>query len=131
MAISETMLYKLYLYLIISFQSAPYEMLKESSEQLEGNNRYEGFGIELIDELAKLNEFNYTFEIQADGVYGSKNKITGKWNGMMEKVMDGVIIVFFLYINCMIYEYLDLMFFALICYLQFPNSLNFREWILL
>lgn len=82
------------LYLIILFQSAPYEMLKESSEQLEGNNRYEGFGIELIDELAKINEFNYTFEIQADGVYGSYDKNTGKWNGMMEKVMDGVIIVY-------------------------------------
>lgn len=65
-------------------------MLKESSEQLEGNNRYEGFGIELIDELAKMNEFNYTFEIQADGVYGSLDKSTGKWNGMMEKIMDGV-----------------------------------------
>lgn len=69
-------------------------MLKESSEQLEGNNRYEGFGIELIEELAKINEFNYTFEIQADGVYGSYDKNTGKWNGMMEKVMDGVIIVY-------------------------------------
>lgn len=69
-------------------------MLKESPEQLEGNNRYEGFGIELIDELAKMNEFNYTFEIQADGVYGSYDKNTDKWNGMMEKVMDGVIIVY-------------------------------------
>ncbi|KOB77222.1 Ionotropic glutamate receptor, partial [Operophtera brumata] len=27
--------------------------------------------------------------IQADGVYGSKNQKTGKWNGMMEKIMDG------------------------------------------
>lgn len=65
-------------------------MLKESSVKLEGNDRYEGFGIELIDELAKTNEFNYTFEIQADGVYGSYDKNTGKWTGMMEKVMDGV-----------------------------------------
>lgn len=81
-------------------------MLKESSEQLEGNNRYEGFGIELIDELAKLNEFNYTFEIQADGVYGSLDKNTGKWNGMMEKVMDGVIIVYIFWIKVIILGYL-------------------------
>lgn len=65
-------------------------MLKESSIKLEGNDRYEGFGIEIIDELAKMNEFNYTFEIQEDGVYGSYVAETGKWNGMMEKIMDGV-----------------------------------------
>lgn len=67
-------------------------MLKESSKKLEGNDRYEGFGIELFEELAKINEFNYTFEIQEDGVYGSYNSKTGKWNGMMEKIMDGVTI---------------------------------------
>ena len=68
-------------------------MLKESSIKLEGNDRYEGFGIELIDELAKINEFNYTFDIQDDGVYGSLNPKTKKWNGMMEKIMDGVTII--------------------------------------
>lgn len=65
-------------------------MLKESSVTLEGNQRYEGFGIEIIEELAKMNEFNYTFEIQADGVYGSYDAKIGKWTGMMEKIMDGV-----------------------------------------
>lgn len=59
---------------------------------LEGNDRYEGFGIELIDELAKMNGFNYTFDIQEDGVYGSYDAKAGKWTGMMEKIMDGVII---------------------------------------
>lgn len=67
-------------------------MLTESSKKLEGNDRYEGFGIEIIDELSKMNEFNYTFEIQEDGVYGSYNSQTGKWTGMMEKIMDGVTI---------------------------------------
>ncbi|KAI8421750.1 hypothetical protein MSG28_009715 [Choristoneura fumiferana] len=76
-------------FIILTALSAPYGMLKESSEKLEGNDRYEGFGIELIEELAIMNEFNYTFDIQADGVYGSLDKTTGKWSGMMEKVMDG------------------------------------------
>lgn len=65
-------------------------MLKESSKKLEGNDRYEGFGIEIIEELAKMNEFNYTFDIQTDGVYGSYDAKIGKWTGMMEKIMDGV-----------------------------------------
>ncbi|XP_063534435.1 glutamate receptor ionotropic, kainate 2-like isoform X1 [Cydia strobilella] len=76
-------------FIVLTALSAPYGMLKESPKKLEGNDRYEGFGIELIDELAKMNEFNYTFDIQADGVYGSLDKKTGRWNGMMEKVMDG------------------------------------------
>lgn len=74
-------------------KSAPYGMLKESPKKLEGNDRYEGFGIEIIEELAKMNDFNYTFDIQADGVYGSYDSKTGKWNGMMEKIMDGVNII--------------------------------------
>ncbi|XP_034829301.1 glutamate receptor ionotropic, kainate 2-like [Maniola hyperantus] len=76
-------------FIVLTALSAPYGMLKESSKKLEGNDRYEGFGIEIIEELAKMNEFNYTFDIQADGVYGSYDSKTGKWNGMMEKIMDG------------------------------------------
>ncbi|XP_013190560.2 glutamate receptor ionotropic, kainate 2-like [Amyelois transitella] len=74
---------------ILTALSAPYGMLKESSNKLEGNDRYEGFGIELIEELAKMNEFNYTFDIQEDGVYGSYDAKTGEWTGMMQKIMDG------------------------------------------
>ncbi|VVD05444.1 unnamed protein product [Leptidea sinapis] len=77
-------------FIILTALSAPYGMLKESSKKLEGNDRYEGFGIEIIEELAKMNEFNYTFEIQEDGVYGSLDSKTQKWNGMMEKIIDGV-----------------------------------------
>lgn len=69
-------------------------MLKESAKKLVGNDRYEGFGIELIEELAKMNEFNYTFEIQEDGEYGAYNNKTKKWNGMMAKIMDGVTIIY-------------------------------------
>ncbi|XP_050679068.1 glutamate receptor ionotropic, kainate 3-like isoform X2 [Leptidea sinapis] len=76
-------------FIILTALSAPYGMLKESSKKLEGNDRYEGFGIEIIEELAKMNEFNYTFEIQEDGVYGSLDSKTQKWNGMMEKIIDG------------------------------------------
>ncbi|XP_045449718.1 glutamate receptor ionotropic, kainate 2-like [Melitaea cinxia] len=76
-------------FIVLTALSAPYGMLKESSVTLEGNQRYEGFGIEIIEELAKMNEFNYTFEIQADGVYGSYDAKIGKWTGMMEKIMDG------------------------------------------
>ncbi|CAK1555309.1 unnamed protein product [Leptosia nina] len=76
-------------FIVLTALSKPYGMLKESPKKLEGNDRYEGFGIEIIEELAKMNEFNFTFEIQEDGVYGSYDAKAKKWTGMMEKVMDG------------------------------------------
>ncbi|XP_076267436.1 glutamate receptor ionotropic, kainate 3-like [Rhynchophorus ferrugineus] len=65
----------------------PYGMNKEASEQLVGNDRYEGFSIDLIEELAKLEGFNYTFVVQADGKNG--NKVNGQWTGMIGEVMAG------------------------------------------
>lgn len=63
-------------------------MLKESATQLNGNDRFEGFGIELIHELSLMLGFNYTFRIQEDGVYGSI--IDGHWNGMVRELLDHV-----------------------------------------
>lgn len=65
-------------------------MLKESSSVITGNDQYEGFAIDLIQEMSKILGFNYTFEVQTDNVYGSFNNITKKWNGMMGKIIDGV-----------------------------------------
>lgn len=65
-------------------------MLKKSSVQLYGNDRYEGFGIELIDVLSKMLGFTYTFLIQEDGVYGSLNRETGQWNGMIKELLEYV-----------------------------------------
>lgn len=64
-------------------------MLKDSSEKLVGNDRFEGFGIELIHELSLMLGFNYTFKLQEDGVYGSKNA-NGEWNGMIKEIREFV-----------------------------------------
>lgn len=76
-------------------------MLKDSSLKLNGNDRFEGFGIELIEELSKMLGFNYIFHIQEDGVYGSLNRQTGEWNGMMKEILEYVSSYSFLsfYIN--------------------------------
>lgn len=62
-------------------------MLKETIAPLKGNDQYEGFGIELIEKLSQKLGFNYTFELQPDGVYGTPDK-TGEWNGMIRELMD-------------------------------------------
>jgi ABC-type amino acid transport substrate-binding protein len=69
-------------------QNQPYAKLKEGSEKLEGNDKYEGFVVELIRELSQMVGFNYTFKIQADKSYGSKNWLSGEWNGMMKEVIE-------------------------------------------
>ena len=63
-------------------------MLKETATMLTGNERFEGFGVELIHELSLMLGFNYTFRLQDDGVYGSLNRDTGQWNGMMRELLE-------------------------------------------
>ncbi|XP_074039147.1 glutamate receptor ionotropic, kainate 2 isoform X2 [Leptinotarsa decemlineata] len=67
----------------------PYGMLKETTTQLNGNDRYEGFGVDVIHELSKILGFNYTFVLQEDGLYGNYNKTSGEWNGMLREIIDG------------------------------------------
>lgn len=65
-------------------------MLKDSAQQLTGNDRFEGFGIDLIHELSLMLGFNYTFRLQEDGVYGSINNATKEWTGMIRELLDEV-----------------------------------------
>lgn len=65
-------------------------MLKDSAQQLTGNERFEGFGIDLIHELSLMLGFNYTFRLQEDGVYGSINNVTKEWTGMVRELLDEV-----------------------------------------
>jgi ABC-type amino acid transport substrate-binding protein len=64
-------------------------MLKETAQTMIGNDRFEGFGIELIQKLSERLGFNYSFRLQEDGAYGSLNRETGEWNGMLREIMDG------------------------------------------
>lgn len=65
-------------------------MLRDSSMQLVGNDRFEGFGIDVIHELSLMLGFKYQFQLQEDGVYGSLNNVTKEWNGMIRALQDGV-----------------------------------------
>ncbi|XP_063982898.1 glutamate receptor ionotropic, kainate 2-like [Diachasmimorpha longicaudata] len=64
----------------------PYNMLKESAIMRTGNDRYEGFAIDIIQELSKLLHFNYTLVEQVDKDYGSPDA-NGRWSGMLGKIM--------------------------------------------
>lgn len=65
-------------------------MLKRSEVALSGNDQFEGFTVDLLDHLGSFLGFDYEIRIVADGSYGSLNKKTGEWNGMIREVIDGV-----------------------------------------
>lgn len=64
-------------------------MLKDSSLELTGNSRFEGFGIDIIHELSLMLGFNYEFRLHTDGKYGSINNVTKEWDGMIREIRDG------------------------------------------
>nr|XP_018900134.1 PREDICTED: glutamate receptor ionotropic, kainate 3-like [Bemisia tabaci] len=76
-------------FIVITALTPPYGMLKESSHKLEGNDRFEGYGIDLIHELSLMSGFNYTFRIQADKSSGNPDPRTGRWSGMIGEVLEG------------------------------------------
>ncbi|XP_029165094.1 glutamate receptor ionotropic, kainate 2-like isoform X2 [Nylanderia fulva] len=73
-------------FIILISLTHPYGMQKESSTILSGNDRYEGFGVDIIERISKILGFNYTLQVEAQT--GSENPITGKWSGMLGKLMN-------------------------------------------
>lgn len=61
----------------------------------EGNDRFEGYSLDLIDGIAKEIGFHFKLEIVPDNAYGSFNKKTKKWNGLVKHLLDRVGDIFF------------------------------------
>ncbi|KAL9925587.1 glutamate receptor ionotropic, kainate 2 isoform X1 [Glossina fuscipes] len=78
-------------FIITSRIGAPFLMSREAEEGeiLQGNARYEGYSMDLIDAIAKKLEFKYEFQLAPDGRYGSYNKDTKQWDGLVRQILDG------------------------------------------
>lgn len=74
----------------------PYVLLA-SGYNLTANERYEGFCVELIKEVAQKVGFNYTIRLAPEAKYGIYNPQTGEWNGIVRELMDRVQFLHFLY----------------------------------
>lgn len=61
----------------------------DDAENRTGNDRFEGYSVDLIKEIADLLEFKYTIKLVEDGVYGKRNE-RGEWNGMIRELIEGV-----------------------------------------
>ena len=67
-------------------QDAPFVM---KSKNTDGSFRYEGFCIDLIDELARILKFKYEIYPSPDGLYGSETE-NGTWNGVIGEIISKV-----------------------------------------
>ncbi|KAL8212103.1 UNVERIFIED_CONTAM: Glutamate receptor 1 [Gekko kuhli] len=76
-------------YIVTTILEAPYVMQKKSYEQLEGNERYEGYCVELAAEIAKHVGYQYRLQIVSDGKYGARDPETKLWNGMVGELVYG------------------------------------------
>ncbi|XP_018784604.1 PREDICTED: glutamate receptor ionotropic, kainate 2 isoform X4 [Bactrocera latifrons] len=66
----------------------PYASLVESYEKLEGNSQYEGYGVDLIKELAQKLGFNFILK-DGGNDYGSYNTTTNTTSGMLKEIIKG------------------------------------------
>lgn len=72
-------------------QNEPYVMMVNTSDtELRGNYRFEGFCIDLVNEIAKLRNFNVEFDLVEGGTYGGIDPETGKASGMVKNLLDQV-----------------------------------------
>ena len=73
---------------IVTVLSAPYTMLKTDavSQGRVGNDRYEGFAVDLIVEIARIVDLDFTITLVTG--YGSR-RADGSWTGMIGEILEG------------------------------------------
>ncbi|XP_070612687.1 glutamate receptor 2 isoform X2 [Erythrolamprus reginae] len=74
---------------VTTILESPYVMMKKNFELLEGNERYEGYCVDLAAEIAKHCGFKYKLTIVGDGKYGARDAETKIWNGMVGELVYG------------------------------------------
>uniref|UniRef100_F6VW97 Glutamate receptor n=1 Tax=Equus caballus TaxID=9796 RepID=F6VW97_HORSE len=66
----------------------PYVLFKKSDKPLYGNDRFEGYCIDLLRELSTILGFTYEIRLVEDGKYGAQDDANGQWNGMVRELID-------------------------------------------
>ncbi|UXI22280.1 uncharacterized protein NH340_JMT08223 [Sarcoptes scabiei] len=72
---------------VVTILGEPYCM-ENDDENRTGNDRFEGYCVDLIKEIAQILEFKYVIKVVEDGVYGKRNE-RGEWNGMIRELIEG------------------------------------------
>ncbi|KAL7740684.1 hypothetical protein ACLKA6_000051 [Drosophila palustris] len=73
-------------YTVVTHYEKPYFMMKEDHENYRGQEKFEGYAVDLIEKLSELMEFDFEFMIvNGNGKYNSETK---QWDGIIRKLID-------------------------------------------
>merc|ERR1719347_1025064 len=67
----------------------PFLYLKSDHAAMSGNDKYEGYLVDLTSLLADKLGFSFTLQMVGDGKYGQAGPAPGKWSGMIGEVISG------------------------------------------
>ncbi|KAG7335800.1 hypothetical protein KOW79_000493 [Hemibagrus wyckioides] len=83
--VSETLANKTLI--ITTILENPYVMRKANYQELEGNDQYEGFCVDMLKELSDILKFTYRIKLVDDGLYGAPEP-NGSWTGMVGELIN-------------------------------------------
>ncbi|XP_037578883.1 glutamate receptor ionotropic, kainate 2 [Dermacentor silvarum] len=73
---------------VVTIVSEPYVMLhKESKSASAGEDRLDGFCVDILRQMALMMGFRFELRLVRDGTYGTVNA-RGEWSGIIREVMD-------------------------------------------
>lgn len=73
---------------VVMIQERPFTMMKRDWINRNGNDRFQGFAVDLIELVAKKLKFDYEIYLVHDGNFGSRQP-NGEWNGMIGELLAG------------------------------------------
>ncbi|KAL6100270.1 grik5 [Pungitius sinensis] len=82
---SETLVNKTLI--VTTILESPYVMRKHNYQELRGNNRYEGFCVDMLRELSDILKFSFNIKLVDDRVYGAPEP-NGSWTGMVGELIN-------------------------------------------
>uniref|UniRef100_A0A8C7H0H7 Glutamate receptor n=1 Tax=Oncorhynchus kisutch TaxID=8019 RepID=A0A8C7H0H7_ONCKI len=65
----------------------PYVMHKSNYQELQGNDRYQGFCVDMLRELSDMLKFSFRIKLVDDGLYGAPEP-NGSWTGMVGELIN-------------------------------------------
>ncbi|XP_029370779.1 glutamate receptor ionotropic, kainate 5-like [Echeneis naucrates] len=65
----------------------PYMMRKTNYQDLQGNDQYKGFCVDMLQELADILKFSFKIKLVDDGLYGAPEP-NGSWTGMVGELIN-------------------------------------------
>lgn len=65
-------------------------MMRKAGANLTGNERFEGFCIDLLQAVEETLGFHYELYLVPDGKFGAEDPDTHAWNGLVYELMDRV-----------------------------------------